>query len=309
MKKQLLLLANVLVALALAYFFLQSAGLERVGDFLSRARLEFVVLGALFYSGMNLVNSFRIAWGAKRPWQPALFFKHMTSMLVSDFTPGRAGYSTIILKLRAVGVESGLAIKALGMVFASDFFSRAVLAAAAVLYFAGRVDGAVLWVTVGVMLGLGVAVLGVLVFRVKLVEKLLAWLPGIGVRLQGAYRHVISARSSPRFLAGNVALSLFGALLRGTAWMLVFWAIGGFGLEVWVPAILVSALVTALSFVPVSLAGLGLQEGAGAYLFSVALGASLELCAAAMVLIRVMEFGSNAFWGWRELLTNWRKKR
>lgn len=309
MKKEFLVLANVVVALALAYFFLQSAGLESVGDHLAHARFEFVVLGALSYTGMNAINSFRIAWGAKRRWQPAIFFKHMTSMLVSDFTPGRAGYSSIVLKLRAVGVESGVAIKSLGMVFAADFFSRAVLAGAAVAFFAGKVDGAVLWLAVGVMVALGLAVFGVLVFRVALVEKLLARLPGIGARLKNAYRHVIVARAGPMFLAGNVALSLVGAVLRGLAWMLVFWAIGGFGWEVLVPAVLVSALVTALSFVPVSLAGLGLQEGAGAYLFSVALGAPIELCAAAMVLVRVMEFGSNAFWGWKELLMNWRKKR
>jgi len=307
MKKQLLLLANVAVALALAYWFLQGIGFGQVGHVLAQARPEFVLVGALFYLAMNVSNSFRIAWALKTRWTPDLFFKHMTAMLISDFTPGRAGYSSLVLKLRAGGFDSGRTIKALGVVFASDFLGRALLAAVAVAFFAGKVSGTVFGLVGAAMLAVGLGLFFLVAFRSEHVGRLLPKVPAVGPRLAVAYRHVLDSGTSVRFLAGNVALSLMGAVLRGSGWMMAFMALGLGGLDVLSTTTLVSALVTALAFVPFSLAGLGLQEGAGAYLFSQTLGIALAQAAAVMLLARVMEFCVDAALGWKELLTDWRK--
>ncbi len=307
MDKRILIAANVLVALALAYWFLQGIGLQAVGGILSHARVEFVVIGALFYAAMNVLNSFRIAWALKTDWTADLFFKHMTAMLISDFTPGRAGYSSLVLKLRASGFDSGMVIKALGVVFASDFLGRALLAAVAVLYFAGRI-GAGVFILIGiVMFLLGAGLFYLVAFRSARIGRWLPKVPMVGPRLAVAYQHALDSKASLRFLLANVGLSLVGAVLRGAGWMMVFMALGLGGLDAWIATTLVSALVTALSFVPLSLAGLGLQEGAGAYLFSLASGIVLAQAAAVMLLARVMEFGVDAALGWKELLTDWRK--
>ncbi|MBI2445157.1 flippase-like domain-containing protein [Candidatus Micrarchaeota archaeon] len=308
MDKRLLIAANVVVALALAYWFLQGIGLQAVGGILAKARVEFILLGAVFYAAMNVLNSFRIAWALKTSWTADLFFKHMTAMLISDFTPGRAGYSSLVLKLRASGFDSGKSIKALGVVFASDFLGRALLAATAVLYFAGKI-GAGVFVFIGiVMLALGAGLFYLVAFRSQRIGRWLPKVPVLGSRLAVAYQSALDSEASLGFLLSNVGLSLVGAALRGTGWMMVFMALGLGGTEVFVATTLVSALVTALSFVPLSLAGLGLQEGAGAYLFSLAAGIVLTQAAAVMLLARVMEFGVDAALGWKELLTDWRKK-
>lgn len=307
MNRKLLIAANVLVALALAYWFLQGIGLEAVGGILSHARVEFVVVGAVFYAAMNVLNSFRIAWALRTEWTPDLFFKHMTAMLISDFTPGRAGYSSLVLKLRASGFDSGMVIKALGIVFASDFIGRAILASVAVLFFVGKI-GAGIFVFIGiVMFLLGAGLFYLVAFRSARIGRWLPRIPMVGPRLAVAYEHALDSKASLRFLLANVALSLLGAVLRGAGWMMVFMALGLGGFEALVATTLVSALVTALSFVPLSLAGLGLQEGAGAYLFSLASGIVLAQAAAVMLLARVMEFGVDAALGWKELLTDWRR--
>jgi len=310
MDRKILIAANVVVALVLAYWFLQGIGFAEVGSVLAQARLEFVVAGALFYAAMNVLNSFRIAWALGTPWRPALFFKHMTAMLISDFTPGRAGYTSLVLKLRADGFDSGAAIKALSVVFAADFLGRALLAGVAVAFFAGKVGAEVFMVVAAVMLALGGGLFYLVAFRSSRLNRWLEKIPSVGTRLSIAYEHALESKASAAFLLSNVALSLVGALLRGVGWTFVFFALGLGGWDVLPTAILVSALVTALSFVPLSLAGLGLQEGAGAYLFSVAAsGISLGEAAAVMLLARVMEFGVDALTGWKELLTDWRKKR
>lgn len=308
MDKKILVAANVVVALGLAYWFLQGIGFAEVGTVLSKARLEFLLVGAVCYASMNVLNSFRIAWALRTRWKPDLFFKHMTAMLISDFTPGRAGYSSLVLKLRAAGFESGKAIKALGVVFASDFLGRAILAAVAVAYFAGKITAGLFIVVAAVMLALGAGLFYLVAFRSDHVGRWLPKVPVLGPRLSVAYQTALEEKASVGFLLGNVALSLGGAALRGAGWMMVFMALGLGGLDVLWTTTLVSALVTALSFVPLSLAGLGLQEGAGAYLFSVAAGISLSQAAAVMLLARVMEFGVDALAGWRELLTDWKKR-
>jgi len=309
MDRRILIAANVLVALALAYWFLQGIGLQVVGGILSKARLGFVLLGAVFYAAMNVLNSFRIAWALRTDWRPQLFFQHMTAMLVSDFTPGRAGYSSLVLKLRANGFDSGAAIKALGVVFASDFLGRSILAAVAVLYFAGRI-GAGVFILIGiVMLALGAGLFYLVAFRSERIGRWLPKIPVMGQRLAVAYQHALDSKASLGILLANVALSLLGAVLRGAGWMMVFMALGLGGFDALVATTLVSALVTALSFVPLSLAGLGLQEGAGAYLFSLAVVIALAQAAAVMLLARIMEFGVDAVLGWKELLTDWRKKK
>ncbi len=308
MKKELLVFANAAVALLLIFLFVQSMGAEKIADSISKAKPEFLLIGALFYAAMNLLNSFRIAWAIGKPWNPSLFFMHMTAMLISDFTPGRAGYSSLVLKLRARGVESGAALKSLGLVFATDFFARALIAAAAVLFFAQWADATLFGLVAGAMLLLGGAMVYLLAFQVKALYKLLGKIPLFGVRLQGAYESALAYKTEPSFLGGNVLLALAGALLRGAGWTFAFIALGFGTLDaIWV-ATLVSALVTTLSFVPVSLAGIGLQEGAGAYLFSIAVAITIQQAAAVMLAARVMEFGVDALLGWKELTTGWKKQ-
>ncbi|MBI5226920.1 flippase-like domain-containing protein [Candidatus Micrarchaeota archaeon] len=309
MDKRLLLAANVVFAGALAFWFVQSIGWQTVVDAVSRAQLGWLIVGAVFYAAMNLLNSFRISWALQTPWKPQLFFMHMTAMLISDFTPGRTGYSSLVLKLRADGFNSGRALKALGVVFAADFLARGILAAVALVYFAGKV-GAGVFIAVGaVMLILGGGLAYLMAFRSNRLDRWIKTLPWMGVRLHAAYQNALDSKVTAGFLALNVAWSLLGAVLRGAGWTMVFMALGMGAQNAMPAAILVSALVTALSFVPLSLAGLGLQEGAGAYLFSVAIGISLGTAAAIMLLARVMEFSTDVLFGWKELLSNWSSEK
>ncbi|MDP2717548.1 MAG: lysylphosphatidylglycerol synthase domain-containing protein [Candidatus Micrarchaeota archaeon] len=308
MKKNLLLFANVFAALALAYVFLSSAGLSGVAERFSGLRAEWLALGGLLYAGMNLLNSFRIAWTLKTNWTAKLFFQHMTAMLVSDFTPGRAGYAAMVQKLRVTGVKGGPAAKSLGVLFIADFLARALLAVFAVAYFGSTIKSDFFVWAAGVLLALGAGGWFLLAYKNGWLERTLNRVPMVGKRLARMYAGAVALDVKAGFLAANVGLSLVGAAFRGAAWTMAFVALGLGGFEVFPAATLVSALVTVASFIPVSLAGVGVQEGLGAYLFSAALALPISAAAAVMVACRVMEFGTDALLGWRELLTGWRKK-
>ncbi len=308
MKKKILLAANAVLALVLAYAFLSSVGLEALSVFAAGLLPEWLLLGGLVYGAMNALNTVRIAWTLSTKWTPKLFFQHMTAMLVSDFTPGRAGYAMMVQKLRVSGFRGGPATKSLGVLFVADFLARALLAIVAVAYFGSAVRADAMILGAGVLLLVAGAGWHVLTRKSRKMERFFSAVPFLGKRLAEMYGGAVGLRVNSRFLAANVLLSLIGAALRGAAWTAAFLALGLGGPEVFVAATLVSALVTVASFVPISLAGMGVQEGLGTYLFSAALGMPVFAAAAVMVACRAMEFGTDAALGWRELLTGWSKR-
>jgi len=212
----------------------------------------------------------------------SVFSSHMKAMLASDATPGRIGYSFFIFDMRGKGLKGGKAAKVLGVSLASDFIVRGLLAFLAVFLFSqdfGQVGIAVL--------ALSLVALALLFYRISFFAKAISKLPLYGKKLENAYDAVFKQKTSLPQLGSSMGLSVVGAAVRGFEWLFVLNAIGlNAGL---LELTIISALLTALSFVPLSISGFGLQEGGGILLFTLFLGFTTPQAAGAVLLVRFID--------------------
>ena len=294
---RLLVALNIVVAVALAVFFVNSF------DFSSAFKgVEWLwVLPAIaFYLLLNIISAWRLRWLAgnfsgKCVSFSRAFWLHMGGMTLSDYTPGRAGYVLVALKAQDLGLQQKrVGGRVLGISLASDFLVRGFFAVAAALLLVSALHSQAVLYAGAFLLLLSMAVLWACWRRNQFAVKILRLLPS-GERLASAYETVFEKGVAKRVLAKSVLLSVAGAFVRGAEWMLLAKALGvseiGFGALGVFTAF--NAVLTALSFVPLSIAGIGLQEGAGALLFAAALGVALPSAAALMILVRVVESGTD----------------
>jgi len=299
LNKKLLVAANAIVALALLWLLLSSVNLSVLAETLAKINLVWLLAAAALYVLMNVLSAVRIKMllgkFAEKIALSKLFFSHMAAMLFSDVTPGRIGYSYLVLRLRKEGLRGGRITKVTGVVLASDFFVRALFVIASVYLFSQQ------FLLTGVILAVfSLGFLALFFKRIAWFEKLLAKIPSVGRKSAEAYAMVFEHAVSKRDLLTAGGISIAGSLLRGLAWFFIMLAMGGTGNPV--DFAVLCALLTSVSFIPISIAGLGVQEGVGAWLFSLVLGIGLAQATAFMLLVRVVEAGSDLVFGGFDLL-------
>ncbi len=304
MDKRLTIAFNAALAFALAYFFLSSIDVEAVASFLAGARLEWVFAAAALYYALQLITALRLKWLADSMGCNAsfsrIFWAHLAGMLFSDYTPGRSGYAYFVVKARDWGLRARQGVRVFGVSLASDFFSRGAFAALSVYYLFGSAES--LAFAAAFLLALSAFALWALSAKRRVVSALLPRVPSFGAKMSAFYGAVFRKRMPSRLLAAGVATSFAGAFVRGLEWMCLAAALGhGFAFNELLLFAAFNSVLTALSFVPLSVAGLGLQEGAGALFFSGALGMDLASAGALMVLVRLLEAACNLA-GLKELL-------
>lgn len=290
--KSAFVIANFVLAAVLLVVILYSFDFGALLSHLSRSNAYYLFLALVFYVIAHLLQGVRYKLLLPSFSFKDVFSSHMKAMLASDATPGRVGYSLFIFDMRRKGLKGGKAAKVLGVSLASDFIVRGVLALAAVFLFSqdfGQVGLAVL--------GVSLAALALLFYRVSFFASVLSKLPFYGKRLKNAYDTVFKQKTSPEQLGSSIGVSVLGAVVRGFEWLFVLNAIG---LNAGIVELTVfSALLTALSFVPLSISGFGLQEGGGILLFTVFLGLNVTQAAGAMLLVRFIDvLGDLLVGGW-----------
>ncbi len=299
---------NVVLALAVVWFFLTQFDYAAIGKTLAKANPWWILPAAACYWAMNWISAIRLKRFLKaKAATLEIFFIHMQALLLSDATPGRAGYAYLVVGLRKHGAAPANA-RVLGVLLASDFFMRALLIIASIALFARSF----LWA--GVFLAVASAIALLLFWkRVRLVEKALAKIPRFGGRLAAFYETVFVKHLELSELCLSLAASFVGSVLRGAAWLFLFYALGFSGAAAAASGatlaafVVLCALLTSLSFVPLSIAGIGLQEATGAVLFASLLGIAPAAAAALMVLVRGLEFGSDLLFGSREFVKTSRR--
>ncbi len=292
--KSLFVLANAVVLVGLAYLLLSQVDANAIMAALSAARFELILFGILCYASVIIVTAarykvlsdklgFRISL-----WQ---FVKaHLSSLILSDVTPGRVGYAYFAVILGKEGVRPSQSTRILGVGLAFDFLFRALALAFLALVAAPLVFGQ----NVAIAFIISAATLFVVLalsIRNAFAYKALSCIPIFGKKLSQAYDAVHSKGLGAKTLFWSLALSGLGTLLRGLGWLFVFNALLpiGFSIDTIILFSAVMAVVTGLTFIPLSIAGLGVQEGVGTAVFSSILAASAPACAAAMLLCRAME--------------------
>ncbi len=282
MKRNLFLALNFAIAIVFLWLIFYSIDFASLQKTLATSNVFLLLLAGALYLLAHVLSALRYSVLLPEYSISTLFSSHIKSMLASDATPGRVGYSLFIFDMRKKGLRGGKGAKVMGISLASDFLVRGLLAFLAVLLFSKDFG------PVGLIVILVSLVLFALLFyKISLFARILSKLPFYGKRLKNAYDTVFKQKTSANQLAFSIAFSLLGAMTRGLEWLLVFQALGlNFGI---VNAIILSALVTALSFIPLSLSGFGLQEGGGIILLTSLFGFTVVNAASAMLFIRFID--------------------
>ena len=250
----------------------------------------FLILAGLCYFLNNVIMSVRLKkilgyLGNKIRFRIA-FLSHMSGMLLSDFTPGRSGYLYVAFALNRKGVPLPKGIAAITSTYIYDLLFKISLAIIAVYYFYASITG----LPVGYILYLIVILLLLIIAGYFLIMY-----PGQVLQnfcQQNAYLKYIldlgeQSRSIQRMAPYILSISCIGWVLRGLEWYFVALAIGGMAISL-SDALFLNPLLTILSLIPITPAGLGIQE-AGIVGILALLGVSLAAAAAFAFLTRFLE--------------------
>lgn len=282
MRKQLLIIVNTIVSLALVGAILHLVGLEDVFAELQNLQIIYIFLSIAALFAMDLIMAYRIqilleGAGERIPFLQILR-SHFVGMLMADFSPSRTGYfATAAAMHYNYKVPSEKALLSIFGPQMFDFLFKIVTGSIAILYlmyvFIGAGDGLIL-ISGVLIISLLVALMTLILFsrrflglfsfaeRIPLVSTLYA----VTVRMQEKSHVVIE--KTPHILG----LILLSWNFRALSWYFAAKAVG-ITLDTPFPEFLayyfLQPLITMLEFVPSpTIAGLGLSEGGSTLVFS-----------------------------------------
>jgi uncharacterized protein (TIRG00374 family) len=251
---------------------------------------SFLILAAIFYFLNNVIMAVRLKrilahLGNKIRFRIA-FLSHMSGMLLSDFTPGRSGYLYVAFALNRKGVSMPKGIAAITSTYIYDLLFKISLAIVAVYYFYATITG----LPVGYIL-----YLIVILFFLIIAGYFLIMYPGQVLQdicQRNTYLKYIldlgeQSRAIQKISPYIISVSFIGWIFRGLEWYFVARAIGGMSVTL-LDSLLLNPLLTILSLIPITPAGLGIQE-AGIVGLLTLLGVSLAAATAFAFLTRFME--------------------
>ncbi|MHA2350536.1 MAG: lysylphosphatidylglycerol synthase transmembrane domain-containing protein [Candidatus Thorarchaeota archaeon] len=257
--------------LVLVIWFSQPASLWSV---ISNAAIEWLIVAVLIHLVATTATTLRIAYLLERLDLFAPIFKaNLGGMLLADITPGRAGYfvTPLIVSQNSPEIGKGQTLNVMffGQIF--DFLLRGCLLAMAMLtiFFALGVSSNVFLygvLSLGFVLALTVGFI-ILAFNKipRIILPVIDRIPFVN-RLYSRYsKYAESADYSPKKAVVAFLITIVGWLLTAVRWIVV-----GYALGLTIPIewyLFLFPALTAVSFIPVSLAGLGIVEGGFALVF------------------------------------------
>lgn len=300
MKKQLLLLIELAISLAIIAAVLYLVDVEKVLAAIAGANPFFILAAFLAYFGINLGMSTRIrvilAEMGHRISAGSALMANFAGMLVSDFTPARSGYFATAFVLTAnekIPLNRSI-VSILGpQLF--DFMVKVGAGGIAIIYIFHKLnlgEGSLAGMLAGVVALAGMLVFGVLLLfskRFLVALKLLERLP-FGEKIYGELaRMQHNATAVKKVIWAILILLAVTWTLKGVEWYFLGM---GLGMEPRIdfhPLIFymfLQPLITMLQFIPTpTLAGMGLSE-AGAAAILALFGVPMHVAVAFAILTR-----------------------
>lgn len=280
------LFIGIIIILYIFYFI----GTNGIITTLENASILLIICAMCCYFLNNLIMAYRLKLVIEEIGQKIrfkfVFLSHMAGMLLSDVTPMRSGYVYTAYQLhqRNVPLRSGIA--GITSTFLYDLLFKLGLAiiGLSLLYYTLFGED-ILFVSVGVVIFLSFIILiyGILMYPPEWVHNLFHQREITKKALDlGA-----ESKKIQRLLPTILLVSVVGWLLRGLEWFFLVLSIGIFSLSI-IDCLFLNPTLTLLSMVPLTPAGLGLQE-AGIASVMVALGVSLAMGVSFSLLLRITE--------------------
>ena len=261
-------------------------GVDYIYTTILTIKIEYLLLAFLMYFGINVFFAVRLRRvlsknGVKTSFGKTLLAQY-AGMLTSDVTPGRSGYILTPVYLRDQDVPTSKSLSSVLGIQTFEFLIKVIGGVGAIIYLVEFVP-AKTWNTIfptqiaGVNIGLLIAVLGVSLMMVgAIVLAAFTWSKraisifdriansrylkrftgGLMGRLE---EYKVSANSTSRAIPEIVTLTALCWILKGFEWYFLGYALGITQIP-WIAYFLIHPLVTALAFVPITPAGIGVQE-------------------------------------------------
>lgn len=281
-KKVFLTVIQLLLGIVIVIILLQQADAARVLEIMSKTDLKYVIIASLLIiaASMMIALSFFFIMSSLKYKVGFLscFQANFAGQLASDITPGRAGYFITPFVMGALSNTPFEACLVATIVSGmADFLIRALLAALSVIYLIGPVESisGVQWIIVASALILVASAVSFaillwsdkprkLLFKFRRFERLSKFLDPYAARFESFQKEGAKAKTSliPVFLA-MLSTCVFDSIA------LYFFSLS-VGVEL--PPVLflfVHSLVSSFTYLPLTLAGLGVQEGVLAALLQI----------------------------------------
>jgi len=289
-KKNSFKIIQITVAIIILLLLLGSMNYIQASTALMNLDWFFLLLACTCYFLNNILMSIRLKkiltyLGNKIRFR-IVFLSHMCGMLFSDFTPGRSGYLYVALAMNKKGVPLPTGFAAITSTYIYDLLFKIALAIVAVFYLYSSITG----LPIGYILYLIVILL-----LIVIAGYFLTMYPGQVIQnfcqknkyLQYLLDMGEQSRSIQKMSPFIIFISFFGWVLRGLEWYFVARAIGGVLLGL-LDMLLLNPLLTILSLIPLTPAGLGIQE-AGIVGILALMGVTINAATAFAFLTRFIE--------------------
>jgi glycosyltransferase 2 family protein len=265
-------------------------GVHFLWDSILTLKIEFLLLAFLMYFGINVLFAVRLRRvlsknGVKTSFGKTLLAQY-AGMLTSDVTPGRSGYILTPVYLRDQDVPTSKSLSSVLGIQTFEFLIKVAGGIGAVILLVTTVSPKT-WNEVfqnvqiaGVNAGLLLAVLGVSLMMVGAVvlaaftwskraisifDRIANWrfLKRFTGGLMGKLEeYKESSGSTGKAIPEILVLTMACWILKGFEWWFLGYALGISQLtgSWWLAFFLIHPLVTALAFIPITPAGIGVQE-------------------------------------------------
>lgn len=283
-RKSIRILLQVVVMVAILAGLLWYVKLDSLYTALVNIKIEFLVVSFACYFGINLFFTVRLRIVLKKEGIKTSFGKTLLAqyagMLTSDVTPGRSGYILTPLYLRDQKVPTSKSLSGILGIQTIEFLVKVIGGIGAIFFLIETVPETN-WLRfdsiAGINIGLLIAGLGVgLMLTGAIVLAAFSW----SERAISVFYRIANWRFLKRFAGGLIgkleeykegAHETRRALPEIIFFTMVCWILKGFewyflGLALgitqipWIGYFLIHPLVTALAFVPITPAGVGVQE-------------------------------------------------
>ena len=261
-------------------------GVDYIYTTILTIKVEYLLLAFLMYFLINIFFTVRLRRvlyknGVRTSFGKTLLAQY-AGMLTSDVTPGRSGYILTPVYLRDQDVPASKGLSSVLGIQTFEFLIKVIGGVGAIIYLVKFVP-AQTWNTifptqiVGINIGLLIAVLGVCLMMVgAIILAAFTWskraisifdriansryLKRFTGGLMGKLEeYKLSANSTGKAIPGILVLSASCWIIKGFEWWFLGYALGITTIP-WVAYFLIHPLVTALAFVPITPAGVGVQE-------------------------------------------------
>jgi len=264
-------------------------GLYYIYNELLTVKIDFLLLAFLMYFGINILFAVRLRRvllknGVKTSFGKTLLAQY-AGMLTSDVTPGRAGYILTPVYLRDQDVPTSKSLSSVLGIQTFEFLIKVTGGIGAVILLVTTVPKNT-WNSIfptqiaGINIGILVAVLGISLMMagaiilaaftwsqraISIFDRIANWrfLKKFAGGLMGKLEeYKESSGATGKAIPEILVLSASCWILKGFEWWFLGYALGISHLTAswWLALFLIHPLVTALAFIPITPAGIGVQE-------------------------------------------------